>query len=91
METTTEENSKPKREKAPLPSYETVRSLDIMTAIEAGVYLRTSESRLAKLRHFGGGPVYIAQSARRVLYRRSDLDAWLDDRARTSTSDRGRQ
>jgi hypothetical protein len=36
----------------------------------------------------GGGPVYI-KAGRRVLYRRSDLGAWLDAHTRHSTSDPG--
>lgn len=36
----------------------------------------------------GGGPHYIKVGGR-VRYRRSDLEAWLDTRRRTSTSDPG--
>ena len=60
--------------------------LEVMDAKEAAEYLRTSPSTLAKYRHFGGGPTFIRQSARKTLYRRADLDAWLAARARTSTS-----
>jgi len=65
-----------------------LNSLEVMDAREAAAYLRTSPSTLAKYRCFGGGPVFIRQSARKTLYRRADLDAWLDARARTSTSSR---
>ena len=49
-----------------------------------GLSPRTMES----WRLVGGGPVYI-KVGRRVRYRRSDLEAWLDARQRTSTSDPG--
>ena len=60
--------------------------LEVMTAREAAFYLRSSTSDLAKLRHFGGGPLFIKKSARKILYRRADLDAWLASKAFTSTS-----
>ncbi|WP_244512401.1 helix-turn-helix transcriptional regulator [Filomicrobium insigne] len=62
-----------------------IRNLDILDAAEAAAYLRTSRSTLAKYRCYGGGPIFIRQSARKVLYRRSDLDVWLAGRTRTST------
>lgn len=60
--------------------------LEVLDAAEAAAYLRTSPSSLAKWRMFGGGPVFIRQSARKTLYRRADLDRWLSDRAFGSTS-----
>lgn len=57
-----------------------------MTAREAAFYLRSSTSDLAKLRHFGGGPLFIKKSARKILYRRTDLDAWVAGRTFTSTT-----
>ncbi|MCY0094610.1 helix-turn-helix transcriptional regulator [Hoeflea ulvae] len=66
------------------PEY--LKNLDIMDAKEAAVYLRSSPSTLAKLRCAGGGPVFIRQSARKTLYRRNDLDAWLAGKAHGSTS-----
>ena len=68
----------------PTPEY--VRGLENLTTAEAAVYTRYSESKLNKLRHFGGGPVYIGLSARRIVYRRADLDAWMAGRAFASTS-----
>jgi hypothetical protein len=62
-----------------------LRTLEIMDAAEAATYLRSSTSTLAKLRCYGGGPQFIRQSARKVLYRRTDLDTWLAERSRTST------
>ena len=62
-----------------------LKTLDILDAAEAAAYLRSSTSTLAKLRCYGGGPQFIRQSARKVVYRRADLDAWLNKRSRAST------
>ncbi len=37
----------------------------------------------------GGGPPFIRVSPRCIRYRRSEVEAWLEERARRSTSDRG--
>jgi len=55
---------------------------------EAATYCGSSASTFEKLRLTGGGPVY-SKIGRRVVYRLADLDAWLDARRRTSTSDPG--
>lgn len=62
-----------------------LKKLEILDAVEAAAYLRSSTSTLAKLRCYGGGPQFIRQSARKVLYRRADLEVWLSERSRTST------
>lgn len=54
----------------------------------AAGYLHLSVNYLAKLRCWGGGPVFL-KLGRRVLYRKVDLDDWIDAQARRSTSDRG--
>ena len=51
--------------------------LSILDTAEAASYLRLSTSTLAKLRCRGGGPEFVRQSARKVLYLRAHLDAWL--------------
>ena len=45
-----------------------------------------SESTLAKLRLTGNGPVY-CKLGRRVVYRPSDLEQWLQSRTTRDTSD----
>ncbi len=66
------------------PEY--LKTLEILDATEAAAYLRSSPSTLAKYRMVENrGPAYVLQSARKVLYRRTDLDAWLAARTRTST------
>ncbi|WP_075657392.1 helix-turn-helix domain-containing protein [Pseudochrobactrum sp. B5] len=54
-----------------------IARLDVMDAVEAAIYLRTSTSTLAKYRMYGDGPTFIRQSSRKTLYRKTDLDAWL--------------
>lgn len=52
---------------------------------EAAAYLGLSASSLNKLRTYGGGPKYY-KLIQRVVYDVRDLDAWVADRSRTSTS-----
>lgn len=52
----------------------------------AAKLLSLSESFLNKQRCSGNGPRYV-KAGRRVLYRPSDLKAWLASRVRKSTSD----
>lgn len=40
---------------------------------------------LAQLRFRGEGPRFIKPSARKVVYRQSDVEAWLQSNERTST------
>jgi excisionase family DNA binding protein len=55
---------------------------------QAAQFLGLSPRTLESWRLTGNGPAYI-KVGRRVRYRRSDLEAWLDARRRTSTSDPG--
>jgi excisionase family DNA binding protein len=56
------------------------------TACEAAEYLRSSQSTLAKLRLYGGGPVF-TRIGRVIRYRRSDLDRWMSEKLTRSTSE----
>ncbi|MCP5112819.1 MAG: hypothetical protein GY953_18485 [bacterium] len=47
-------------------------------------------SALARWRMAGGGPKYVKINARARRYRKTDLEAWVEARLRTSTSDPGR-
>jgi len=58
----------------------------MMSAPEAASYCGSSSSTFAKLRVYGGGPIFL-KLGRRVVYNPDDLDAWLASRRRTSTSD----
>ena len=45
-----------------------------------------SSDALAQLRYRGGGPKFYKPTSRTVRYRRSEVVAWVDASARTSTS-----
>ena len=51
--------------------------LELLTPREAAAYLRVSKSYLDKLRVYGGGPRFLRLGRRKVLYRKSNLKAWL--------------
>jgi excisionase family DNA binding protein len=57
-----------------------------LTASEAARVLGLAQSTLAKLRLSGNGPIY-CKLGRRVVYRREDLEAWLESRVAHNTSD----
>ena len=58
-----------------------------ITTQQAADHLGVSTSWLEKLRVSGFGPPYFKPSDRLVLYRRSEIDAWISSSRRTSTSD----
>lgn len=65
-----------------------VVSLDggALTTPLAAEYLGLSPATLETMRTRGGGPVF-AKLGRRVVYERKDLDAWVSERKKRSTSD----
>ncbi len=66
----------------------TASNTRVMRTVEAAAYCGSSASTFEKLRLKGGGPVY-SKIGRRVVYRVEDLDAWLAENRRRSTSDTG--
>ena len=52
---------------------------------EAATYLNVSKSKLDKLRMKPGGPKY-CKPAGRIIYRKCDLDEWMEQSVRVSTS-----
>jgi excisionase family DNA binding protein len=56
-----------------------------MTAREAAAFLKSSPSTLAKLRLAGGGPAF-CRIGRAIRYRRADLESWMGQSVRKSTS-----
>jgi excisionase family DNA binding protein len=50
-----------------------------LTISEAAALTRLSRPALAQLRYKGGGPVYYRLSGKTILYRRSQLEAWMND------------
>ncbi len=53
----------------------------------AAKYVGSTKSTLEKLRVFGGSPIYI-KLGRKVIYRREDLDTWINTKRRSNTSER---
>lgn len=52
---------------------------------EAAAYCRLSKPYLEKLRSNGGGPAF-RKVGRRILYRLSDIEAWIDKHVQASTT-----
>ena len=69
-------------------SIENPKAAELWTQTEAADYLRVSPRTLERMRVKGSGPKYV-KTNRRVLYRAADIAAWLEDRTRSSTSERG--
>lgn len=61
----------------------------LLNALSAARYLTLSIKTLEAMRLRGTGPTYIQISRRRIAYRRSDLDAFIEGRAFQSTSQYG--
>jgi predicted DNA-binding transcriptional regulator AlpA len=61
---------------------------EILLTREAAAHLRAAESTLEKWRIRGDGPPFIRIGPRKIAYRLSDLDAWLEARRSRSTSER---
>ena len=59
-----------------------------LTQDEAAKRLRLSPRTLERMRLNGDGPRFI-KAGRRVLYRNSSLEAWVDDRTFVRTSEIG--
>lgn len=60
---------------------------DTATPKEVAAYLHTSEAGLAQLRYLGTGPKFIKVGPRKVLYRWSDVQKYLDDNTCQRTND----
>ena len=58
----------------------------VVAIVEAARVLGLSESTLAKMRLNGNGPIY-CKLGRRVVYRLTDLEQWLQSRTARDTSD----
>src|SRR5690606_929976 len=63
---------------------------DVLTPRQAASYLRLSHRTLETMRTRGGGPPFAKYGdgrSSRVVYRRSDLAAWIASRLRQSTTE----
>jgi predicted DNA-binding transcriptional regulator AlpA len=63
-----------------MPSY-------IVRTRAAASHVCLAKSTLEKMRIYGGGPRFIRIGARAVAYDVRDLDAWLESRKASSTSE----
>jgi predicted DNA-binding transcriptional regulator AlpA len=61
--------------------------MTLLTQREAALALRLSERTLERWRVSGDGPPF-AKLGRRIGYRESDLEAWINSRLVGSTSER---
>ena len=58
---------------------------DLIAAVEMKeLFPGTNDQTWAQLRHRGTGPIYI-KVARKVYYRRADVQAWIDSNVYTRT------
>ena len=62
---------------------------NLLTVEAAAERLGVHRSFLDRRRCEGGGPTFLRLSARKIVYRASDLDDWIASAERTSTSDDG--
>ena len=58
----------------------------LLSTVEAAAVLRLSKRTLEDFRTKGTGPTY-RRLGKKIYYRPEDLNAWIDDRAFTSTSE----
>ena len=62
-------------------------SQNVLRTREAAAHVGLSASTLNKMRVRGDGPTYVKSGPRIVVYRLEDLDRWLVERRRKSTSE----
>jgi len=60
----------------------------LLNTIEAAQMLRLHPTTLATWRVEGRGPKFLKLGERKVRYRESDIEAWLEEQTRTSTAGR---
>ena len=60
----------------------------VLNTEAAAAHVGLAASTLTKMRVSGAGPAFI-KLGHRVVYRKDDLNDWLDANRRTSTSDNG--
>jgi predicted DNA-binding transcriptional regulator AlpA len=60
---------------------------EILSERELSDWLGISQPTLSRHRRDGTGPAFVRLSARRVGYRRSAVEAWLDAQSQSSTAE----
>ncbi|HDZ73351.1 MAG TPA: DNA-binding protein [Aurantimonas coralicida] len=61
-------------------------AIEVVRPREAAAVLNLSTSTLAKMRVRGDGPPFAKLGGKIVVYRLADLDAWINERSRVSSS-----
>ena len=59
----------------------------LFTEPQAARFLNFTPRCLQAWRQRGGGPKFIRISSRAIRYRKSDLDDWIDEKIKSSTSE----
>lgn len=57
-----------------------------MTIPEAAVYVPMTPGQLSQLRYTGTGPKFLKPAPRTVLYKKGDLDEWLNASVQNTTA-----
>jgi predicted DNA-binding transcriptional regulator AlpA len=58
-----------------------LRHKEVLTVAEAAAFLRLKKTTLALYRRLRKGPSFVRLSRSRVVYRKADLESWLEARA----------
>jgi predicted DNA-binding transcriptional regulator AlpA len=58
-----------------------------LTLPQAASLMRMTKAAIAQLRYRGVGPQFYRISAKTILYKRSEVVAWMESRACTRTDD----
>lgn len=58
-----------------------------LTLPQAATLMRMTRPSIAQMRYRGIGPTFYRITAKRILYKRSEVVAWMESRACTRTDD----
>ena len=58
-----------------------------LTLLQAATLMRMTRAAIAQLRYRGVGPKFYRLSAKTILYKRSEVIAWMESRACTRSDD----
>lgn len=61
---------------------------EFLTTEEAAELLRVTTRSLQRMRKRGSGPLFIQLTPGQILYRRADIESWLELRTKTRTTGR---
>jgi excisionase family DNA binding protein len=84
MSITNDDPSKDRYSNPPQPV--SAQTEEFLSPKQAAAFLSVSKSYLDKLRVYGGGPKFL-RFGRKILYRKSELNVWAEQRCFSSTSE----